>query len=198
MKIDPLRIVSLFDRNTRNWHTCVPDAPPPPTSILSLACKIHYFNFCLWHEEDKARMKGVADKTIAGVKRAIDKLNQSRNDSIEELDCFFLQENPPRKQNASARQNSETLGSMADRISVITLKIYHMALETRRKDAGDEHVLRCKEKHRILKIQRQDLARCFGELVGDIERGKRFFKVYRQFKMYNDPALNPMLYGPKK
>ncbi len=198
MNIDPSRIVALLDRNTRKWHTSVPDAPPPPSSILSLACKIHYFNFQLWHEEDKARMRGVADKTIAGVKRSIDKLNQSRNDAIEELDCFFLQENPPRKLLSSARQNSETLGSMADRISVITLKVYHMALEARRKDAGGEHIRRCREKHRILKIQRQDLARCFGELINDCHSGKRFFKVYRQFKMYNDPSLNPMLYGKKK
>ncbi len=198
MKFDPAGFARRFDRDTRDWHNGIPADYSGRVSPAFLAGKIHYFNFQLWHEEDKARMRDVSEKVIASVKRNIDRFNQSRNDSIEEFDSFSLRYLPHAKSRAGARQNSETLGSMVDRISVLTLKIYHMDLETKRLQAGEEHIGRSRTKLETLRTQRSDLVQCFNDLTQDMRQGRRFFKIYRQHKMYNDPSLNPMLYGGKK
>ena len=152
----------------------------------------HRFNNLLWDEEDLARRKHVPDSAIAANKRAIDGFNQKRNDAIERIDEQLLANLPPAP---GARLNSETAGAMIDRLSILALKLFHMRLQTERTDASTEHVEACRQKLDRLAEQRRDLQRCLGELLDDCRAGRACFKVYRQFKMYNDPALNPQLYG---
>lgn len=158
----------------------------------------HRNNCLLWEEEDQARRRDVGDTLIAANKRAIDGYNQRRQDAIERIDETLLLRLTDRQQRSDARQHSETIGSMIDRLSILSLKLYHMNLQRLRIDAGDDHVQRCTAKHQVLQDQRQDLQKCLQMLLSEIARGVAFFKVYRQFKMYNDPALNPYLYGNKK
>ena len=156
----------------------------------------HFFNTKLWNEEDLARRKKVSDTEIAKNKRAIDSFNQKRNDYIEKIDNFIF-ENIPYLIEARGKQNSETLGAMIDRLSILSLKIFHMSLQTLRDDVEKSHIEVCTNKLIILKKQRHDLCVCFDELLGDCQNGLRHIKLYRQFKMYNDPNLNPKMYSEK-
>ena len=152
----------------------------------------HRFNARLWDEEDLARRTGVADAEIVANKRAIDRLNQGRNDSVERID-EALAARIQYLTKPQARLHSETPGAMIDRLSILALKIRAMRAQAARTDAGPEHHGACREKLEILIGQREDLKRCLEQLLGDCEQGIAHFKVYRQFKMYNDPALNPHL-----
>ncbi len=154
----------------------------------------HFFNTKLWNEEDLARRLKVSDSEIAKNKRAIDKFNQSRNDFIERIDSFIL-DHATKSLLKEAKQNSETLGAIIDRLSILSLKIFHMGMQARRMNTSEIHRKTCEEKLKILKIQRNDLCVCFDELVYDHLQGLRYFKQYKQFKMYNDANLNPQLYG---
>ena len=155
----------------------------------------HRFNCLLWDEEDLARRRNVPDSEIAANKRAIDGYNQKRNDAIERIDEQLL--NLFRNKKDNARLNSETAGGMTDRLSILSLKIHHMRLQTQRKDVDRAHVETCVLKLNRLNEQRSDLAACLDRLLAECARGESHFKVYRQFKMYNDPKLNPALYGEK-
>jgi len=157
----------------------------------------HRFNTLLWEQEDQARRRDVADRFVAENKRAIDRYNQKRQDAIEKIDELLLERLKSVERTANARQNSETAGSMIDRLSILSLKLFHMDAQIRRTDVDAEHIRACRIKHGILKEQRNDLQHCFDGLLRDSKRGEAYFKVYRQFKMYNDPALNPYLYGTK-
>ena len=156
----------------------------------------HRCNCLLWDEEDLARRRSVPDAEIAANKRAIDGYNQKRNDAIERIDeqLLMLFKDVDEK----ARLNSETPGAMTDRLSILSLKIHHMRLQTLRSDVGRAHVDECQAKLNRLTEQRADLAACLDQLLADVGRGEARFKVYRQFKMYNDPALNPAVYGESK
>jgi Protein of unknown function (DUF4254) len=154
----------------------------------------HRENGLLWDQEDQARRVGVPDSAIAANKRSIDGHNQRRNDAIERIDELLLAALPAQSA-PGVRLNSETAGAMIDRLSILALKIHHMRRQTERTDAGREHVEACRAKLARLVEQRADLARCLDELLEDCIAGRARFKVYRQFKMYNDPALNPYLYG---
>ena len=156
----------------------------------------HFFNTKLWNEEDLARRKKVSDTEIAKNKRAIDNFNQKRNDYIERIDNFIFKSIPFLTE-AQGKQNSETLGAMIDRLSILSLKIFHMSLQTLRDDVEKSHIEVCTNKLIILKKQRHDLFACFDELMRDCQDGLRHFKLYRQFKMYNDPNLNPKMYSEK-
>jgi hypothetical protein len=158
----------------------------------------HRCNRLLWDEEDQARRRDVPDAAIAANKRAIDGYNQRRNDAIEKIDEALLdrlsQVSPP----ADAWHNSETAGSIVDRLSILSLKIFHMRGETTRADASEDHRTACREKLARLELQRRDLARCLAALLASAAEGRAFWRVYRQFKMYNDADLNPYLYGGKR
>jgi hypothetical protein len=156
----------------------------------------HFFNTKLWNEEDLARRQKVSDTEIANNKRAIDKFNQARNDCIERIDDFILQAIPNLCE-MRGKQNSETLGGMIDRLSILSLKIFHMSIQTIRTDTSQAHKDNCSGKLKILLSQRNDLLICFDELLNDCLNGFRHFKQYKQFKMYNDPNLNPQMYSEK-
>jgi hypothetical protein len=162
-------------------------------SIFEFIEANHFYNTKLWNEEDLARRKKVSDNEIAKNKRCIDAFNQHRNDYIEKIDHFILSKSS-REAPINGKQNSETLGSMIDRLSILSLKIFHMSIQTQRKDVLEDHIFSCSEKLKILKIQREDLCVCFDQLLNDFINGTRYFKQYKQFKMYNDPKLNPQIY----
>jgi hypothetical protein len=155
----------------------------------------HRFNRLLWEEEDQARRTGVPPAAIAANKRAIDRYNQQRNDAIERIDEALLSRLADVAPEPDAWHNSETAGSMIDRLSILALRIHHMRAQTLRRDASADHVRQCEEKLARLTLQREDLARCLDTLLARASEGRAFWRVYRQFKMYNDPALNPYLYG---
>jgi len=158
----------------------------------------HRHNRLLWDEEDLARRKTVPDSEIAKNKRAIDGYNQKRNDAIERMDEQLLILLSDVKQKSNSRMNSETPGAMIDRLSILSLKIHHMRLQTERTDVDRAHIDSCRAKLSRLDEQRTDLAACLDGLLAECARGESYFKVYRQFKMYNDPALNPAVYGESK
>lgn len=157
----------------------------------------HRHNCLLWGEEDLARRRSVPDSEIAANKRAIDGYNQRRNDAIENIDDILLRRLAPVVQEAGAWLNSETAGSMIDRLSIVSLKIFHMRLQTARTDVDVSHIEICQQKLAKLTEQRSDLQRSLDTLLTKAEQGKAYFKIYRQFKMYNDPTLNPCLYKNK-
>ncbi len=158
----------------------------------------HRYNCLLWDEEDLARRKTVPDSEIAANKRAIDGYNQKRNDAIERMDEAMLERLRSAPRLPGARLNSETAGSMIDRLSILSLKVHHMRLQTGRSDVDAAHIANCAARLERFLEQRLDLAGCFDRLRAEASRGEACFKVYRQFKMYNDPALNPAVYGEKR
>ncbi|HIB94398.1 MAG TPA: DUF4254 domain-containing protein [Candidatus Lambdaproteobacteria bacterium] len=179
------------------WHNVLPQSDfSEPTDFHALVSIQHQVNFELWHQEDMARDPDVSDSIIASVKRAIDVLNQRRNDLIEQMDQFLLNilrvENV--KNDADTEMNSETPGSMIDRLSINALKIYHMDEEVQRKEITAEHRNKCAGKLSVLQEQREDLEQCLSKLLADLSSGEKRLKVYRQMKMYNDESLNPVLY----
>jgi hypothetical protein len=184
-------IVRLHDEATARWHraeTCLAGEG----LLAGLVLEQHRANYDLWHEEDEARSPEASDAMIARVKRAIDRLNQRRNDLVEQIDVMLLRE--AGEQNESAPLHSETPGLIVDRLSILALKIFHTAEEARRESASEEHRERNRARLAVLLQQRSDLAGCLDELWEQIVAGERRFRLYRQMKMYNDPELNPALY----
>ncbi|WP_254064712.1 DUF4254 domain-containing protein [Granulicella sp. S156] len=191
--IDAFHIALLQDQATAHWHDSSAALQAPRDAFDKLILEQHRANFDLWHREDAARDPMAADQAIAAVKRAIDKLNQRRNDLVERIDLALLE--VASQQPVEAPLHSETPGLMIDRLSILALKVFHTEEETRREDASVEHHQRNRERLTLLTEQRNDLSACLAELWTEVLAGKRRFKLYRQLKMYNDPALNPVLYG---
>ena len=183
------------------WHVKAPEPGYNEGSDFpSLVSRQHYVNFELWHQEDMARDPDAPDSKIAAVKRAIDVLNQRRNDMIEQMDQYLLtvlQKNNI-QYTADAEMNSETPGSIIDRLSINALKIYHMDEEIQRPNVADEHRKKCSVKLSVLNDQRNDLKKSLETLLADLNNGKKRLKVYQQMKMYNDENLNPILYKKEK
>lgn len=183
----------------------LPATAPVADDVLGWAKVNHFYNSSLWAEEDLARRQQALDAEIVANKRAIDRFNQARNDAIERIDEWLLSAlglvdagtigspTPRSTQAAGARLNSETAGSMVDRMSIMALKIEAMRLQTLRTDVDDAHRSACSERLARLRQQQSDLGDCYDELLADSLAGRAYFKVYRQFKMYNDPRLNPAL-----
>jgi hypothetical protein len=190
---DAAQIVLLQAQATAHWHDARRPAPVETTPFATLLLQQHRANFDLWHREDAARDPLAADQAIAAVKRAIDKLNQRRNDLVERIDLALLE--AAGQQSASAPLHSETPGMMIDRLSILDLKIFHTEEETRRPGASPQHHEQNRARLAILTEQHDDLAASLAALWNEVRSGQRRFKLYRQLKMYNDPALNPVLYA---
>jgi len=183
------------------WHVKAPEPDYVEASDFpNLVSMQHFVNFELWHQEDMARDPDAPDSKIAAVKRAIDVLNQRRNDMIEQMDQYLLDalQSKNIKYTADAEMNSETPGSIIDRLSINALKIYHMDEEIQRLDVTDEHRKKCSGKLSVLQDQRNDLKNSLEKLLTDLSNGKKRLKVYQQMKMYNDENLNPVLYQKGK
>lgn len=192
-------ILALHDQRTRDWHSAgmqAGDLDRDSSEWLRGVARQHQANFELWHIEDEARAPGATDHEIAGVKRRIDQTNQRRNDLAEELDRMLLEYLAERGlPRPAAPLHSESPGLMIDRLSILALKMYHTREEAMRADAPAGHRERNLERLAILEEQRADLAGCLDALWQQTLAGERRFKIYRQLKMYNDPALNPAIYG---
>jgi hypothetical protein len=191
------QITSLHGETVARWHLGPPDNKYE--GLLGVVCQQHQFNFLLWHEEDIARSPEVSDRRIAAVKRSIDRYNQQRNDWIEKIDEALIdllaaEGVLPR---AGARLNTETPGSATDRLSIMSLRIYHFQEQLDRDDASADHRAKVEERLDRCRLQHADLSKALTELLDEIWCGRKLLKVYRQMKMYNDPTLNPYMYRSK-
>jgi hypothetical protein len=194
--LDGLLITRMQDEMTAALHETEAELAIErgADGLMAIAMAQHRANFELWHEEDNARVPGVADGEIARVKHAIDRLNQRRNDLVEKMDLWLMER---LEQDVASPLHSETPGLMIDRLSILALKIYHTREEAHRASATEAHRLRNEERLRLLEEQRGDLAGCLDVLWTEVLEGRRRFKLYRQLKMYNDPELNPAVYNLK-
>jgi len=183
-------ITAMQDERTAAWHEREPAIAGE--GLLTLAEENHWRNFALWHEEDKARRDDMGADFVYRAKRAIDGYNQQRNNFIEKMDEMLFAALGPFADGLP--MNSETPGMIIDRLSILSLKRFHMWEETVRTDADADHVAACRHKLAEIERQRADLSDALDALLADARRGARGFRVYYQFKMYNDPALNPQLY----
>ena len=147
-----------------------------------------------WHFEDIIRDPHIDPVEALELKRRIDRSNQDRTDRVEQIDSYFRQKYSGVKVLPDARINTESPAWAVDRLSILALKIYHMREQVERTDASEEHRLKCEAKLKVLLEQQVDLSTAIDQLLDDIEAGRKYMKVYRQMKMYNDPATNPVLY----
>ena len=188
------QVTQLQRETVAKWHS----DPVENTfdGLMGVVCTQHQFNFLLWHEEDIARSPNEPDTRIAEVKRAIDGYNQQRNDWIERIDEFLLTQlaesgvDTP----ADAPLNTETPGSAMDRLSIMSLRIYHMQEQLDREDIDADLAAKVQGKLDRCHEQLADLSGALATLLDDVFAGRKRLKLYRQMKMYNDPKLNPYLY----
>ncbi len=150
-----------------------------------------------WHLEDIIRDPGIDPAVALQIKRRIDRSNQERTDMVEYIDSYFLDLYKDVAVRPDATINTESPAWAIDRLSILALKIYHMAQEVNRKDVSQSHIESCSKKLEILKQQQIDLSTAIDQLLDDIAAGRKYMKVYKQMKMYNDPELNPVLYASK-
>ena len=150
-----------------------------------------------WHLEDIIRDPAINPNEALLIKRRIDKSNQDRTDLVEMIDSYFLDRYKDINVLPTATINTESPAWAIDRLSILALKIYHMREQVERTDASEEHVARCRQKLDVLLEQKKDLSTAIDQLLDDIEAGRKYMKVYKQMKMYNDPSTNPVLYGQK-
>lgn len=195
--IDFSEIARLHYECVIRWHERPIDNPYD--GFLSLASTQASFNFLLWHEEDKARCPLASDSQIAQVKRTIDGLNQKRNDWIERVDdaiAAMLAENGVQA-TADAPSNTETLGSVIDRLSIMALRIFHLGEQFERSDTTAEHRQNVNARLHLATAQLENLLVSGQQLADDIFAGRKRHCPSRQLKMYNDAELNPQLYGSR-
>ncbi|HEY0796686.1 MAG TPA: DUF4254 domain-containing protein [Acidisarcina sp.] len=200
-------IKSIQDEYTALWHDQESPAPVAPSGADPLTQPVdftrvvveqHYSNFELWHAEDDARAPGATDHEIVRSKRLIDQVNQRRNDLAERCDLLLMNYlNARGLPISTAELHSETPGMMIDRLSILSLKLFHTAEQISRRDAPEGHAERNRERHRILLDQRDSLAGCLDALWMHVLAGQRRIQLYLQLKMYNDPSLGPVRHNTR-
>lgn len=190
---------SVFEESIYRYH--VIDSVDAPISnpyhqdkLEHLLYLKNWIDTVQWHLEDIIRNPAIDPKEALAIKRRIDSSNQERTDVVEYIDSYFLDKYKDVVPQQGASINTESPAWAIDRLSILALKIYHMDIEANRVDATEEHKITCEQKLNTLLEQRNDLSRAIDELIRDIEQGKKYMKVYKQMKMYNDPSLNPVLY----
>ncbi|MDR2041409.1 MAG: DUF4254 domain-containing protein [Tannerella sp.] len=195
--------ISVFERATEDYHvTDHVDTPVRnPFEAGTIESQLYLKNWIdavQWHLEDLIRDPQIKPENVVALKRRIDRSNQERTDLVEQIDGYFLETYKATPVRPDATINTESPAWAVDRLSILVLKIYHMQQEVNRPDTGDTHREACQRKLSVLLEQKQDLSIALDQLLEDIGRGKKYMKVYRQMKMYNDPSLNPVLYGHRK
>ncbi|CDA76728.1 putative uncharacterized protein [Bacteroides sp. CAG:530] len=195
---NPIFIESIDDyHRTDNVDTPIHN-PYPVKSIEYYLYLKNWIDTVQWHFEDIIRDPNINPEAALVLKRRIDKSNQDRTDLVELIDSYFLDKYKDVTPVEGATINTESPAWAIDRLSILALKIYHMRKEVERKDTTPEHHAQCEKKLNVLLEQKKDLSAAIDQLIADIEAGRKYMKVYKQMKMYNDPALNPVLYGQQK
>ena len=192
----------IFEQTTEDYHrtdnTDTPLKNPFKESCLAYYMyKKNWIDAVQWHLEDEIRDPNIEAEKALKIKRRIDALNQERTDIVESIDRYFLDQYKDVEVLPDATINTESPAWALDRLSILALKIYHIQREVERTDAPQEHIDACTKKLAVLLEQKQDLMLALNQLLNDINEGRKYMKVYRQMKMYNDPSLNPVLYGKK-
>jgi len=182
----------------KNDHVDTPVRNPYPLKSIEYYLYLkNWIDTVQWHLEDIIRDPAIDPAEALKIKRRIDKSNQDRTDLVELIDSYFLDKYKDVRVSPEAIINTESPAWAIDRLSILALKIYHMRQEAERTDTTPEHHARCEAKLNVLLEQQKDLSSAIDQLIADIEAGKKYMKVYKQMKMYNDPSLNPVLYGKK-
>ncbi len=194
---------AIFNRAIEDYHRHddvdhVFETPFAAGSLDALLYEKNMVDTVQWHLEDIIRDPNIDPVDALALKRRIDRSNQVRTDMVEYIDSYMLDKYKDVKPCAEARLNTETPAWAIDRLSILALKIYHMRQETLRDDVDDVHRDACRKKLDTLLTQQVDLSTAIEELLEDIEAGRKYMKTYKQMKMYNDPSLNPVLYGNKQ
>ena len=193
----------IFERTVELYHvTDDVDAqvacPYAPGTIEASLWRKNWIDAVQWHLEDIIRDPAIDPVAALALKRRIDRSNQDRTDLVEDIDTYFRELYAGVTVLPDATINTESPAWAIDRLSILALKIYHMREQVNRNDATAEHRAKCQAKLDVLLEQRTDLSTAIGQLLDDIAAGRKYMKVYRQMKMYNDPSTNPVLYGNKK
>lgn len=190
--LDIKKIVEKQAKDIAEWHTGInPAEKDQPFTFIQ---ENNRWNYQLWHEEDIARRVDIDPVQMVTAKRNIDYFNQQRNNAMEKIDEWVADYLKSKPSPADDKMHSETPGMMIDRLSIMALKKYHMCEEAVRESAGEEQRQKCREMVLLLDTQINDLSTCLIDVLAQLERGELSFRIYRQMKMYNDPALNPELY----
>ena len=192
----------IFGKSTNDYHVTdsVDAVMNNPYELKSIEYYLYLKNWIdavQWHFEDIIRDPQIDPVEALALKRRIDKSNQDRTDLVELIDSYFLDKYKEVKLSSDATINTESPAWAIDRLSILALKIYHMQQEVDRTDTTPEHHAQCQNKLNVLLEQQKDLSLAIDQLLADIEAGRKYMKVYKQMKMYNDPALNPVLYAKK-
>lgn len=196
------QFIQIFNQSISDYHV-VDDVdspinnPYPNHSFEHILYTKNWIDTVQWHLEDIIRNPNIDAQEALTIKRRIDKSNQDRTDMVEQIDDYFFEQFKNIQASENAKINTETLGWAIDRLSILCLKIYHMRSETSRKEASQDHIQKCQERLSILLVQEQDMINSINELHQDIAQGIKKMRLYKQMKMYNDPALNPVLYAKK-
>ncbi|MGX5819485.1 DUF4254 domain-containing protein [Chitinophaga lutea] len=195
--------IRIFDQSIGDYHRFddihrAIENPYEKTAIEHLLYAKNWIDTVQWHLEDVIRDPRIDPVRALELKRWIDRSNQERTDMVEYIDSYFLDQFKDVRPLANASINTESPAWAIDRLSILSLKIYHMREEATRPDATEAHREACARKLAVLLEQQQDLSAAIEELLEDIRQGRKFMKVYKQMKMYNDPSLNPVLYGHKQ
>jgi hypothetical protein len=193
----------VFEKSIEDYHLqdhvdATVSNPYPFQSLEYYLYLKNWIDTVQWHLEDIIRDPDIDAAKALEIKRRIDRSNQDRTDLVERIDSYFLDKYKSVAVSPDATVNTESPSWAIDRLSILALKIYHMRRETQRKDADKTHLESATNKLNVLLEQQKDLSEAIDQLLADIESGKKYMKVYKQMKMYNDPGLNPVLYGKNR